>query len=245
MAPEPRMIQAFEKGIDVHSLTGEFIFGISMAEIKQMDKEEVPAPIGNGDWTHRKWAKTANHALNFGLGYRSFSYKFELPEREGKVIYDKYHNTYPGVSKGYWKWIQQQLRQDRILTNAFGRKYLFKDRWGEELFKKAYAFPAQSNTADCINRRGLLPVYYDNTYQDCILLRQVHDSIDFEIPLNIGVNKHIEIITSIKKNLEQPITWKLYNFIIPAEVKCGIRLDPMKKLDFSKDLNTQLKEYFV
>jgi hypothetical protein len=88
-------------------------------------------------------------------------------------------------------------------------------------------------------------VYYEDEFQDCILLRQVHDSIEFELPLSIGIDKHISIIKSIKARLEQPITWKLYDFIIPAEVKVGLRLDPMKELDFSKNLNEQLKEYFT
>jgi DNA polymerase I-like protein with 3'-5' exonuclease and polymerase domains/uracil-DNA glycosylase len=247
LAPEERMILAFEEGIDVHSLTASFIFNIPAIEITQMDKEKVKCSLGYGDQTHRYWGKKANHSLNFGMGYKLFSFNLEIPESQGKLIYDKYHYTYPGVINKYHKWVQTELRKSRILTNPFGRKYLFKDAWGPALFNKAYAFPAQSNTSDCINRRGLIPLYYDSTYKDVILLRQVHDSIDFELPLSLGIDKHISLISQIKNNIEQPITWKFKEFSIPFELTVGTNLGRMKKLKFISDsqLKEQLQEFFT
>ena len=242
IAPEPRMIQAFEDGVDVHSLTAHFIFGIPADEIKQMDKEGIKCELGYGDQTHRHWGKGANHKLNFGMTYQTFAYELELPEKQGKEIWEKYHRTYPGVQKSFHKMVKDQLQKNRMLTNAFGRKYLFLDRWSDKLFNQAYAFIPQSNTADIINRHGIIPIYYDRKkYKEVELLRQVHDSLDFQIPLSIGVKTHARILRDIKRDLEQPITWKAYTFVIPAEFKVGHSLDPMMKIDMDGDVVEQLK----
>lgn len=245
MGPEHRMMQAFEDGRDVHSLTASLIFGFPYDEIIQMHKEKVKSDIGYGDRTHRDWGKQCNHAFNFGRGYRTFSYEFEIPEKEGKELWRSYHNIYHGVEKSYHKWIRDKLSQDRTLTNCFGRKYRFVERWGEELFKQAYAFPAQSNTADVLNRWGVLPMYYDTAqFEHVELLRQVHDSINFQIPIDKGIAYHCRCLKAIKKSLEQPLKWKIQEFVIPAEFEVGFRLSEMKELDFNKPLEGQLNGLF-
>ena len=243
IAPEPRMIKAFEDGDDLHSLTASLIFGIPPNEIKQMDKEDVKCDIGYGDQTHRFWGKGANHKLNYGMGYKKFAYELEISEKEGQEIWEKYHRIYPNVQKSYHRMIRDQLSKNRTLTNALGRKYLFLDRWSDKLFNQAFAFPPQSNTADIINRHGIIPIYYEKAkYKEVELLRQVHDSINFQIKLSIGVKEHARILQDIKQSLEQPITWKAYNFVIPAEFKVGHSLDPMVEVDMDGDVEGQLKK---
>jgi uracil-DNA glycosylase family 4 len=244
MGPEHRMIQAFEAGEDVHSLTASLIFNIPVNEIKQMHKEGVKCDIGYGDQTHRFWGKQCNHAFNFGRGYRSFAYDYEIPENEGKKLWEEYHKLYPGVQKNYHKWIIDKLAKDRILTNCFGRVYRFVERWGDTLFKQAYAFPAQSNTADIINRWGLIPLYYEPDFQHVELLRQVHDSINFQIPISKGIDYHTKVLLRLKALLEQKLVWRMTEFSIPAEFEIGKRLSEMTKIDFTKPLNEQLKGYF-
>ena len=244
IAPEERMIQAFENGEDVHALTASLIFGIPEDEIKEMHKKKVKADIGYGDQTHRFWGKKANHELNYGMGYRTFSFQLEIPESQGKYIYNQYHRAYPGIKQHYHEWVKKELSHDRRLTNGFRHTYLFLDRWGDQLFNQAYAFIPQSHTAHVINRRGIIPLYFEtDTYRDVDLLRQVHDSINFQLPIN-SIHEHIRVLMALKESLEQPITFRRRTFKIPAEFKVGYRLDPMKELDFEGDLEEQLKEFF-
>lgn len=244
MGPEYRMIKVFENGEDIHATTAALIFDKSIDEIKQMKKEGVKADIGYGDKPHRYWGKQCNHAFNFGRGPKTFSFDLEIPEKEGKLLWQRYHQIYTGVQHGYHKWIQAELRKNRTLSNCFGRKYRFVERWGQELFKQAYAFPAQSNTADVINRHGVLPVYYEleSCFKPVDLLRQVHDSIEFQIPISIGLEEHVYIIKRIKEYLEQTLRWKDKEFIIPADVECGRRLSDVVEIDFSKDVLQQIKK---
>lgn len=218
ISPEPRMIQAFEDGIDIHSRTASFIFGIPEDEIKEMNKEKIKSDIGTGDYTHRFWGKKANHAFNYGQGYKSFAYQVEIPEHEGKMIYDKYHSAYPGVRK-YHNWVRESL-SNRTLTNIFGRKYLFMDRWNYHLFQEAFAFIPQSTVADIINRRGLQYIYYNqDKFQHVKLINQIHDSIVVQIPISIGYSQHAKLLKQIMTNLETPLTTRGKSFIIPCDVK--------------------------
>lgn len=240
IAPEPAMMYAFTEGIDVHSFTASLIFGIPIDEIIQMNEEGIKAPIGGGHRTHRYWGKTCNHALNYGLGYRSFALRFELPEREARQIHDAYHSKYTGI-KRYHEWVVAQLRLNRTLTNLLGRRRVFLDRWGDSLFKEAYAFIPQSTVADKINR-GLLYLWENQElFKPVELLNQVHDSIVFQIPESIGLKAHAHILFHIKKKLEEPLIGKPETFVIPAEVKVGRSLHPMEPLDMNSNVIEQLE----
>lgn len=243
ISPEPRMIQAFEDGTDVHSLTASMMFDIPIDEIIEMNKKGIPAPIGNRDRTHRKWGKECNHGLNYDLGYKTFSFRLEIPESEGKLLHSKYHQIYPNIKQRFHTQVQAQLRAGRTLTNPFGRKFLFLDRWGDELFKQAYAFIPQSTTADIINRWGLNEFYYNTQkFQEVELLRQVHDSINFQIPLSIGLEKIAQILKGMKESLERPLHYRNQTWVIPAEFSLGFNLKDQTEINFHKPLLSQLQD---
>lgn len=232
IAPEPIMIEAFESGKDVHSLTASFIFNIPYDEIKQMDKEGVKAAIGTGEKTHRKCGKEANHGLNYDLGYKNFALRNELPEHQAKMIVDRYHYIYPGVRQMH-AWIRAKLANDgHILENPYGRRRLFLGRWGDDVFKKAYNFIPQSVVADKINREGINYIYYNQEdFKPVELLNQVHDSIVFQISYeHYPLNVHAEILMKIKKSLETPVPWKDRSFVIPVDCKAGFNLKDMEEV---------------
>lgn len=205
VGPVDEMIRAFEERQDVHKLTASLIYRKPIDEISSDE---------------RQWGKRANHGLNYDLGYRTFSLYYEIPESEAKYIVDRYHQAYPGVRQGFHAQVRQMLSQGRTVTNCLGRKRLFLDRWGDDLFKSAYSYIPQSTVADVINERGIEYVYFNQLeFSPVELLLQVHDSIVFQIPKAIPLERHAEMLWKIKKNLETPLHWKLQNFVIPAEIQ--------------------------
>lgn len=221
-APEPVMIKTFESGIDVHRQTASLCFGIPFNEVSD---EEGSSPLGNGEHSQRFWGKKANHEFNYDRGYKTFALEFELPEKEGKFIHDRYHQVYPGVRQ-YHAWIKSRLTKDRTIENPFGRKRLFLGRWGDELFKEAYAQFPQSTVADKINEQGLEFIYYNQQWFGKVyILNQIHDSIVIEIPVDAGWTYHAECLLRIVESLETPITWRGTTFTIPADVIMGLNLN--------------------
>jgi len=181
----------------------------------------------------RFWGKRANHSLNYGLGYKTFALRFGIMERDANFIIGKYHQAYPGVRQ-YHQWVQEELRlHNRTITNLFGTKRLFMERWGDSLFKEAYSFIPQSTVADKINEHGLIEVYYDqHKYHHVELLNQIHDSIVFQIPVSIGWESHAKILLAIKEKLETPLSWRGREFIIPADLSIGSNMKDMENVEW-------------
>ena len=227
LAPEPTMIRAFEQEIDIHAQTASMLHGISFEEVS--DKKGT-SPFGDGTKSQRDWGKQCNHSLNYDLGYKSFSYRFELPETQGKQMVEAYHRLYPNVRGGYHRWVQHDIQTSRTVENCYGRRIRFMDRLCDELYKGAYAWIPQSTVAVKINVDGLLPVYEDQeTYRDVELLNQIHDSIEFQIPVAVGWRAMAQLVQSINIRLEKLVPWR-NPFMLPSDVKAGICLGAMKKV---------------
>jgi DNA polymerase-1 len=246
---EHSMIQAFENNVDIHSQTGAMIYKhamgeeISISEIKRQHNEGIKAPLGNGSRSWRYWGKQANHGLNYDEGYKTFSLRNEIPEKDGKLIVDTYHKTYPGVRQWH-KRIIKELGKNRTLINPFGRKRKFLDRWGDQMFKQAYNYKPQSTVADIINLYGVeyswreMPEYFE-------LINQVHDSIVFQIPTSIPLKHHAELIRQMINSLETPITIQTGTFVIPAELSVGFNFKDLEEIDvIDENLEYKIEEIY-
>ena len=78
---------------------------------------------------------------------------------------------------------------------------------------------------DIVNERGLEYIYYDQEkFKDVHLMMQVHDSIAFQIPINIGWWEHAKILLDIKKSLETPLKTHGFEFVVPADISMGYNL---------------------
>ena len=239
------MMEAYETGKDLYAWLGEKMFGVPYEEIKRQDKAKIPAPLFGGVKTYRSHEKSCVHGLNYGMGPDKFAGQTGLSPADAKRLHTMYHAICPAVRAGYQTSIREQLQVNRTLTNSYGRKWLFLGSLRD--LSEPFAFPAQSNTADTINIRGLLPLYYNELKGDFSaveLLRQVHDSINFQIPLDLGIDYHINFLLALKSSLETPLEWKGISFSIPADFKVGFRLSPMTELDFDKPLKIQLETYW-
>jgi DNA polymerase-1 len=222
IAPEPNMIHAFENKIDLHVQTASLISGVSLDEIARQDKEDIHCHLGSGSYTWRFWGKKGNHSLNYDLGEETFSLRFELPRQDSKFIINRYHQVYPGVRQ-YHAWVRNLLFKNRTLINLYGRRRMFTDRWGDDMFREAYSYIPQSSVADIINRRGLNNMYYDQTrFKPVDLLLQVHDSILFQMNFKLySYEKMAEVLINLVNDLEQPLVWGTREFVIPANVTVG------------------------
>ncbi len=215
---ETRMIKAFELGVDIHKQTAGLIFN---KPIEEVSDKPGSCSIGGGKFSERFWGKKANHGLNYGEGYGTFADDYQISRREAKIIVDRYHSVYPGIRMWHSS-IREQMSKNKTLINCYGRRRRFMGRWGDELFQEAYSFIPQSTIADKFNKDGICYVYYNqDLFGEVELLNAIYDSILFQVPLDIGVERMYEIIMTIKRNLETPLTWKDKEFSIPADCKIG------------------------
>jgi uracil-DNA glycosylase family 4 len=243
------MINAFEMGWDLHSLSASSLVDLTWQEIKaeaalhDKDHSLGCSPLGDGTHPWRFWGKKQNHSLNYDLGFRTFALYCELAEKEAKVIVDGYHEKYPGVRNTFHRKIQEQVRAKRCVTNLMGRKTYFLGRIDSNLFKDAYACVPQGTVGDVINERGLSYIYYNpKLFSPIRFLNQVHDEIVFQIPMpNHPENpcswlEIAQMLTLIKSSLETPLQANGREFVIPADVTLFKRFKCGKDPKFSPDL---------
>jgi DNA polymerase-1 len=235
---ESKMMRAFEEGIDIHTQTASMIYELKPEEVSK---------------DQRDWGKRANHGLNYDLGYRSFALYYQITEKEAKNIVEKYHHIYKGVREWHATVREELSRSNKTLTNCFGRRRTFLDRWGHDLFKVAYSYIPQSTIAELMNTYGVCFLYQrQDLFPEVQFLNTIHDSIRYQIPLSVGNERIIEIIKAVKESLEHELEWRGKTFSIPVDTEIGFTFDKKdmiewnaKKVDtFSMgDLSAELDDY--
>ena len=231
IAPEPNMIDAFERGIDIHRRTASFICRKPEAEVSDIDGS---SPLGNGTRSERYFGKQANHALNYKLGVDRFARRLEIPVAEARPIHANYFSFYPGI-RVWWNWELAQLKRTGTLTNFFGRHYQFLEKIEEKSLSDALYFIPQSTIADVLNRWGILYVWNNPEFKGLELLNQIHDALVFQIPIELGVEKHFEMVSALNRSLDQPLQWEDREFVIPTDTKMGVRFSEMVEQKGSLD----------
>ena len=243
LANDANMIEVVEKGLDAHVKTATLMFGCSeeliikddelIKKYKAFSKEDILAvrrkylpeilkyyPIDS--MSCRQIGKKCNHGLNYDLGYMGFSASSEIEMKVSKRIVEMYHNAYPGIRNTYHRRVRDQLNKDRTQVNCFGRKRIFMDRWGDSLFKAAYACVPQGSVGDMVNI-AIGAIYNDNcrVMQKVDMLGQVHDSIVFQYPLDSLPDLYYAI-KICKEYMDIPMTYNARTFTIPTDIKIGL-----------------------
>ena len=104
-----------------------------------------------------------------------------------------------------------------------------------------------------MNQDGVVFLYErQDLFPEVQFLNTVHDSIQYQVPLNFGESRIITIIKTLKENLETPLQWKDKNFSIPVDTEIGFSLDKDLMLKWKaqkvnetseEDLAWELAEY--
>jgi len=211
-----RMIVAFEQGLDIHKQTAALLHSVP---IEQVDDEQ------------RQDGKKANHGLNYDLKAPSFADVYQMPLDKAHWMVETYHRIYPEVREGHAATRYLLSQQGRTLENLFGRRRTFRGRWGEDLFKAAYSYVPQSTVADLMNRHGICAVYYrQDLFPEVSFSNTVHDSINYQVPCSVGIERIIDIILQVKGFLERSMTCHNRQFSIPVDTEIGFSFDKNQML---------------
>jgi uracil-DNA glycosylase family 4 len=141
------------------------------------------------------------------------------PEKECQALIDSYYKAFPGIQK-FFREVRSQVVTTRKITNLWGRTLDFKwERFGEDMFRQAYSFEMQSDAADWLNTRGLIPLhdFLTQTHKQSRLLAQVHDSL----LLSLAPQEGWEILNFLLPLLEAPVMYPAGPLSIPMEITLG------------------------
>lgn len=173
IAGDSSMIEAFQRGDDIHAITASQVFGMPL---------EMVTPL------MRSRAKAVNFGIVYGIGAFSLSKDLGIPFGEAKRYIEGYMNTYPGV-RDYMERTVRDAKQKGYAETLFGRRRPLPElassngalrSFGERVARN---MPIQGTAADVI-KIAMVRVWErlrrENLRAQLIL--QVHDELIVEAP---------------------------------------------------------------
>ena len=173
ISQDPGLLEAFQRGEDIHSSTASLMFEVPLNEVVS---------------DQRRIAKVLNFGVIYGLSAHGISQQTGFSREEGASFIEAYFAKYPGISD-YLERVKVQARAEQYVETLLGRRrYLpdinspnFNVRGGAE--RMAINMPIQGTAAD-IMKLAMIRVQnrLDEDGLTTKMLLQVHDELVFETP---------------------------------------------------------------
>ncbi len=171
MSQDANMLEAFNRGVDIHTATAAKVFKVSEDEV---------------DSDMRRKAKTANFGIIYGISAFGLAERLTIPRKEAKALIDGYFESYPQIKEFMDKAVQN-ARDKGYVETLMGRKRYLPDINSRNNIVKGNAernainAPIQGSAADIIK---LAMVRIQNRIEKegfhSQMILQVHDELVFD-----------------------------------------------------------------
>jgi DNA polymerase-1 len=189
LAEDPGLVDAFERGVDIHTATAAKVFHRAEAEVTPED---------------RRFAKVVNYGLAYGMEAYGLGQRMGVPTEEAREVLDDYFDAFPNVAV-YMEETVAEAKQRGYTATIFGRRRQIAElssdnfrirQMGERMAQNA---PIQGSAADIFK---LAMVHVDRALDDGAfatrMLLTVHDELVFEVPLE----EHERVEPVIRETME-------------------------------------------
>lgn len=203
ISKEENMLDAFAKGIDIHTATAARVYGIAIAEV---------------DATQRRNAKAVNFGIIYGQSAFGLSQNLGIPRKEAAEIIEQYFTQYPGI-KRYMSDTMNFARENGFVETILGRRRYLRDINSANQTVRGFAernainAPIQGSAADMI-KVAMINIHKDIKERglQSKMTMQVHDELVFDV-LKTEVDEMKEIIAHRMKTAIKTT--------VPIEVEIG------------------------
>ena len=200
---DSHLIDAFNKGIDVHSLTASKIFGIPLEEVTP---------------DHRRIAKTANFGIMYGISAFGLAQRLKISRAQSKKIIEDYFAQFPSISS----YIEDTLvaaRECGYVETIFGRRRYLPEINARNATVRSLAernainAPIQGTSADVIK---LAMINVDRRLVGeglrSRMVLQIHDELVFD-----AFREEVDALAGIVKEEME----KVVELSVPLIVECN------------------------
>ena len=167
------LTRAFLQGLDVHRATASEVFSVAVADVSS---------------EQRRYAKTINFGLIYGMGAFGLSQSLGIEQKAAKDYIERYFARFAGV-KRYMDRTKARAAELGYVETFFGRRIYLPEikggsgprRAGAE--RQAINAPMQGTAADLI-KLAMIAVQgaIDEQGRTTRIVMQVHDELVFEVP---------------------------------------------------------------
>ena len=207
LSGDKTLIAAFQNGEDVHRRTAAEVFGIAPENVSP---------------EQRRYAKTINFGLIYGMGQYGLAKSLGIDNLSAKTFIDRYFARYPGVAE-YMQRTKEQAAAQGFVETLFGRRLYLPDirnknanaRAGAE--RAAINAPMQGTASDLI-KRAMIDVsrWLSDDLLQSKLIMQVHDELVLEVP-----ESELDLVKTNLPELMADVGKGLLNVPLVAEVGVG------------------------
>ena len=206
---DENMLDAFQKGEDIHNRTSRLVFGAKTdAELKEA----------------RRFSKIVNFAIAYAIEPWGLSQRVGISRQEARKVIDDYYATYKGVRR-YMDEIPIQAREQGYVSSLYGRIRPLpgiNDRNGNirrAAEREAINMPIQGTASDIV-KMAMLRV--DEAFQreklQAQMLMQVHD----ELLVECATADAEQVAATLKREMENAV-----ELDVPLVAETGIGDDWM------------------
>ena len=204
LSQDPAMVEAFQKGEDIHAATAAKVFGVALDEVSREQRSN---------------AKTVNFGIVYGVSAFGLSQQTNLSRNEAKELIDAYYLTYPKL-KAYMNEQVDFAREKGYVETVLGRRRYLKDINSQNAVvrgaaeRNAVNAPIQGSAADII-KLAMINIHrrLKKEHWESKMLLQVHDELVFDVP-----KAEVERLTAmVKEEMESAFTLD-----VPLVVDVGI-----------------------
>lgn len=171
LAKDQEMIDAFNRGMDVHTMTAAQVYG--------RDPEDVTKNM-------RREAKVVNFGIMYGLSTHGLVAATGMSYEQAKHFIDKYFETRPTL-KNYIEKVKEDARKVGYVETMLGRRRPTPDIQSsnfavrEAALRAAVNMPFQGSAAD-IMKIAMINIDKKLAGTSAHMLLQIHDSVLVECP---------------------------------------------------------------
>jgi DNA polymerase-1 len=175
LAEDPGLIDAFERGADVHTATAATVFHVPEKKV---------------DDAQRRFAKVVNYGLAYGMEAYGLAQRLDIPTSDAAAILDAYFAGFPNV-KSYMVETVREAKERGYTTTIFGRRRQITElasdnfrirQMGERMAQNA---PVQGSAADIFKLAMIeLDAALESAGLRSQMLLTVHDELVLEVPVD-------------------------------------------------------------
>ena len=200
MSDAANLIEAFKKGMDIHTQTA--------MDIYKVREDEVTPNM-------RRNAKAVNFGIIYGISSFGLSEDLGINVKDAKNFIDNYLKTYPGI-KNYMDTLIRDAKEKGYVETLFGRTRVIDELSSSNYMVKmqgermALNTPIQGTSADIL-KKAMIEIYakFNELGLKSKMIIQVHDELLFDV-----LKEEYETVVSIVREIME----NTYKLKVPLKV---------------------------
>ncbi len=199
VSEDAKMIEAFHKGKDIHTITASEVFGVAQEEVTK---------------SMRRRAKVLNFGVLYGMGIFGFMNASGVSREEAQTFIDSYMHTFSGLAQ-YIEKIKKDTKETGYVETELGRRRYIPEIQSSNFQvvssgeRMAVNLPIQGLASDIMKLAMIAcEKEFFSQKEHSKLVLQIHDELIFEIPetLEEMFSQKVKYIMENVYTLHVPLT---------------------------------------